>query len=180
MTDLFEVIRGRQSVRKFEPTDVTAEQLAPVLEAMSRAPSAGNLQAYEVVVVRSKERRDQLAKAAHDQLYVAEAPVVLVFLHDPARSATSYATRGADLFACQDATIAAAYAQLAAHAVGLATLWVGSFDDEAVCKIVNARPGLHPCAFIVVGHAAETPEKTTRRPLDEIVHQERFGRAPRS
>jgi nitroreductase len=177
MTDLFDVIRDRQSVRKFQPTDVPAEQLATVLEAMNRAPSAGNLQAYEVVVVRSKERRDLLAKVAHDQVYVAEAPVVLVFLHDPAKSATSYAARG-DLYACQDATIAAAYAQLAAHALGLATLWVGSFEDEAVCKIVNARPGLHPCAFILIGHAAETPEKTTRRPLGELVHQERFGRSP--
>jgi len=139
---------------------------------MNRAPSGGDLQAYEVVVVRTPERRRDLARAAYGQDFVAGAPVVLVFFMHPARSAAKYGHRGEALYACQDTTIAAAHAQLAAHALGLATVWVGAFDDEAVCRAVDAPRGLRPSSLLVIGHAAEAPEVTPRRPLSELVHRE--------
>lgn len=174
MPDFMDVIRSRHSIRQFAPTDVSEGDLGQVLEAMSHAPSAGALQAYEVVVVREAERRRRLARAAGDQEFVAEAPVVLVFFMDPARSRAKYGRRGDDLYACQDATIAAAHAQLAAHSLGLATVWVGAFRDDAVCRAVAAPPGLRPSSLLVIGHAAGPPEPVPRRPLDDLVRRETF------
>jgi nitroreductase len=177
--DFFDVIRSRRSVRAYRDADVSEDDLARVLDAMNHAPSAGDLQAYEVVVVRSPERRGRLARAAYHQAFVAAAPVVLVFFMHRARSRAKYGERGARLYACQDATIAAtiaaAHAQLAAHALGLATVWVGAFDDEAVRQAVDAPVGLHPSSLLVVGHPAELPEPTPRRPLADLVRRETFG-----
>lgn len=172
MPDFFEVIRSRHSVRAFAPTPVREKDLASILDAMNRAPSAGDLQAYEVVVVRTPERRRLLARAALDQDFVAEAPLVLVFFMNPARSRRKYGHRGETLYACQDATIAAAHAQLAAHALGLGTVWVGAFDDEAVRQIVAAPAGLRPSSLLVIGHPGEVPERTPRRALEDLVHEE--------
>ncbi len=172
--DFFEVIRSRHSVRSYTRTDVSEDDLSAVLDAMNRAPSAGNLQAYEVVVVRSRAHRQRLALAAYGQDFVADAPVVLVFFANPGRSREKYGERGAGLYACQDATIAAAHAQLAAHARGLATVWVGAFEDEAVRRAVAAPDGLRPSSLLIVGHPAESPEATPRRPLRELARSETF------
>jgi nitroreductase len=99
---------------------------------------------------------------------------VLVFFRNPARSRRKYGRRGEELYACQDATIAAAHAQLAAHAQGLATVWVGAFDDEAVSAAVGAPEGLRPSSLLVIGYPAETPEPTPRRSLRELVRREKF------
>jgi nitroreductase len=174
MPSFFDVIHGRRSIRSYETTEIARDDLDAVLDAMRRAPSAGNLQAYEVVVVRDADQRWRLARAAHEQMFVAEAPLVIAFFMNPARARDRYGRRADELYACQDATIAAAHAQLAAHARGLGTVWVGAFDDHAVCRALNAPPGLRPSSLLVIGHPAETPEPTPRRALDDLVRQERF------
>ncbi|MCX7887196.1 MAG: nitroreductase family protein, partial [Verrucomicrobiae bacterium] len=116
--DLFETIRRRCSVRAFKDRPVAEADLQRILAAANAAPSAGNMQAYEIVVVCDVVRRRRLAKAAWDQYFIAEAPVALVFLSNPQRNRERYGQRGAELYAVQDATIACAYAQLAATALG--------------------------------------------------------------
>ena len=170
--DLFATVEARHSVRAFEPREVEPARLEQVLMAANRAPSAGNRQAYQIVVVRAPGRRRALAQAAHGQAFVADAPVVLVFCADPERSAERYGWRGSELFAVQDATIAAAYAQLVAAALGLGSTWVGAFDEAAAAGVVG---GLRPICLLPLGYPAERPEPTSRRGLDDLVHDERLG-----
>lgn len=172
--EFFEVIRHRRSVRAYQPTAVEAEKVRQILACAMAAPSAGNLQAYAIVVVTDAKTRRALARAALDQMFIAEAPVVLVFFQDPGRSAVKYGRRGAELYSLQDATIACAYAQLAATALGLASCWVGAFDEETVNRLLKAPPGLRPVALLAVGYPAEVPYPTGRRPLEEVVRWETF------
>jgi nitroreductase len=175
--DLFATVEARHSVRAFEPRAIEPTRLEQILMAANCAPSAGNLQAYQIVVVRALAHRRALAHAAHRQAFVADAPVVLVFCADPERSAERYGRRGAELFAVQDATIAAAYAQLAAAALGLASTWVGAFDEAAAADVVG---GLRPVCLLPLGYPAETPVPTPRRRLDDLVHEERLGNGARA
>ncbi len=167
--DFFDVLRARHSIREFSTRNVANTELKKILSAADAAPSAGNLQSYEIVAIRDPERKAALARAAFGQDSIASAPVILVFCADPKSSAAKYADRGADLFCIQDATIAASYAQLSATALGLASVWVGAFDEKAVRNIVG---GLKPICILPVGYAAAKPEITSRRRLDELVHQE--------
>lgn len=171
----FDVVAARRSVRAFQDRPVEPEKLNRILEAANLAPSAGDLQAYEIVVVRDPEARKRLAKAALGQWFIAEAPVNLVFLANPARSARRYGGRGAELYCIQDATIAAAYAQLAAHALGLGSVWVGAFHDDEVREVVGAGRDLKPVAIITIGYPAEKPRATPRRRIEDLVSSERFG-----
>lgn len=142
----FGVVDRRVCIRQFERSDALASQLQvpdAVLDRAFRtarlAPSAGNLQAYQVIVVRDEAQKRDLARACVDQAFVATAPVVLVWLADPVRSARKYGTRGTQLYCLQDATIAASYAQLALTALGLCSCWVGAFDEDAVARVVGAE-----------------------------------------
>ena len=119
-------------MRAYKPQAVEESKLKRLFEAANMAPSAGNLQAYRVQVVRDQEKKDALAKAAHGQGFIAQAPVCLVFCADPERSAAKYGKRGTELYSVQDATIAGAFAMLAAVDLGLATVWVGDFDEKKV------------------------------------------------
>lgn len=170
MWDFFKTVRHRHSIRRYQPDmAVEDEKLHAILETAIAAPSAGDLQAYQVVAVRDRDLRAALATAAHGQGFVAEAPVVLVFCSQPERSAREYGERGRDLFALQDTTIAAAYAQLAAVAAGLGSTWVGYFQEHEVRRVLGLPEDLHPIALLCLGYPAELPEVTPRRRLDELV-----------
>jgi len=173
--DYFEAVKARHSIRAFQARPVEDEKVRRIIESVNLAPSAGDLQAYEIVVVKDQRRKNQLAKAALGQDFVAEAPVCFVFLAYPERSSRKYGRRGSELYCVQDATIAASYAELAATALGLASTWVGAFDDEAVAEAVEAPRGRRPIAILPVGYPAETPDITPRRPIDEIVYRETSG-----
>lgn len=170
MWDFFETVRHRHSVRKFlANAPVEAEKLHAVLETACTAPSAGDRQSYHIVVITQPDLRARLARAAHDQAFIREAPASLVFFCDTNRSGERFGKRGEKLYAVQDATIAAAYTQLAAVAAGLGSIWIGEFDEEAVTKLCGPGTELRPVAILSVGYPAELPEPTRRRPLDDIV-----------
>ena len=169
--DFFSVVQGRRSVRAYAQRAVEEDKLRRVLETVNQAPSAGDLQAYEIVVVSDSDAKAALARAAHGQDFIFEAPLVLVFCANAERSSGQYGRRGADLYCIQDATIAAAYAQLAAVALGLSTVWVGAFDESAVARVVG---GLKPVCIMPVGYRAEDPNATPRRPVEDLVHSGRL------
>ena len=167
--DFFEAVRTRHSIRAFENRPVEEEKIHRIIEAVNLAPSAGDLQAYELVVVKDSALRDELARAALGQSFVSEAPVCFVFLAYPERSSKKYGRRGSELYCLQDATIAATYVMLGATALGLSSTWVGAFDEEAAAKALGASRGKRPVAILPVGYAAELPEITPRRPISDIV-----------
>lgn len=168
--DFFEVVHKRQSVRKFTAQQVEEDKLNRILEAVNRAPSAGNLQAYRIFVVKDPKTRQLLAQATGNQECIAQAPVVLVFCAEPMRSAARYGARGEQLYCIQDATIACNYAQLAATALGLSTVWIGTvFDPETIRESLSIKEDLWPIALLPIGYPAEIPKYTSRRPLAELV-----------
>lgn len=172
--EFFSVLHGRSSIRVFQERKVEGPLLDRIVGAALSAPSAGNLQAYKIVVVEDRRARSALARAACDQEFIAVAPVVLIFFADPAGSARRYGKRGADLYATQDATIACAYAQLAASALDLGSVWVGAFRDQEVRKAVGAPEDLMPVALLPIGYPREDPEKTSRLSASALVHHNRF------
>lgn len=169
--DFFTVIAERHSMRAFASRPVEEEKLQRILETANRAPSAGNRQAYAIYVVREQNRKQAVAVAAYDQQFVAEAPVVLIFCADPARSAVRYQERGERLYSLQDATVACTFAMLSATALGLASVWVGAFQESAVRQAANIPQDLIPVAILPIGYAAQEPTPTPRRPLDDLVHE---------
>ncbi len=168
--DFFEVVKKRRSIRIYESRPIEDDKLQQILETINAAPSAGNLQAYDVVVVKDQKRKDALAAAAWDQICIARAPVVLVFCTVPERSAERFQRLGADLFCIQDTAIAASYGQLAATALGLSSVWVGSFDAQEAGKVIDAPGYVNPVAIMPIGYPAETPGPSSRRPLEDLAY----------
>ncbi len=168
--EYFELIQKRRSVRQFLSQTVEAEKLQAILEAANCAPSAGNLQAYEIFIVTTPEMRHQLAVASLDQGFIEQAPLALVFCANPRRSVGKYGQRGEKLYCLQDATIACTYAQLALTALGLASVWVGAFRDDEVRRAIGVGEELIPVAILPIGYPGDVPESRGRRSLSDLVH----------
>jgi nitroreductase len=170
MWDFFETVRHRHSIRKFrDDLPVEAEKLHAILEMACAAPSAGDLQSYRIYVIQDAAKRELLNAAAMEQPFIAEAPVSLLFCSDPQRAAGKYGARGENLYALQDATIAATYAQLAIVAAGLGSTWVGHFDEGKLKTSLQLEAGVEPIAILCVGYPAELPTESPRRHLNEVV-----------
>lgn len=139
----------------FQKKEVEAEKLEEILATADSAPSAGNLKAREIIVVKDVETKKKLAEAAFGQDFFASAPLVLVFFSVPSRSAGKYGERGRELYCLQDATIAASFAWLQAVMLGLSCCWVGAFEEDRVNEILKVKEDWRPIALLPLGYSAE-------------------------
>jgi len=163
-----EVVARRRSVRRFNTKlAVSDADVTALLEAAVTAPSAGNIQPWRFFVLRSAEARERLAKAL-SQRWAAAAPLVIVVAVDPRPSAARYGDRGEYLYCLQDTAAAVEMILLTAVDRGLASCWIGAFDDRAVAEAIGATHPVTPIAVLPIGHPAESGGRPTRRPLDEI------------
>lgn len=174
--DLFEAIKSRRSVRAFTREKVSKEEVEKLIDAARWAPSAGNIQPWEFIVVRKPEIKRRLSIAALRQTFIEKAPVVIVVCANQIRSGRGYGARGVNLYCLQDTAAATQNIHLAATALGLATCWVGAFKEEEAKKTLNLPEGVRPVAIIPVGHPAKKPMARSRRHINEIIHYETYRR----
>ncbi|KXB00612.1 hypothetical protein AKJ48_00725 [candidate division MSBL1 archaeon SCGC-AAA261O19] len=167
-------ISERRSVRKFKSDPVSEEDLNKILEAARWAPSAGNAQPVELVVLKEKDQKEELVKASLGQAFLAEAPIDIVVCANVPRTKKRYGERGSEMYVYHDTAAAAQNIHLMALALGYGTCWVGAFDDEAVEEVINAPDNIEPHVIIPVGKPAESPNPPRKRSLDEIVHEDGF------
>lgn len=169
--EILDVLKKRHSVRQFKDKEIEKEKIQLILEAANSAPSAGNLQAREIFLVKDKQKKQKLVETALRQTFIAEAGIVLIFFADPQRSASKYGQRGKELYCIQDATLSAAHAWLQAVELGLAACWVGAFDDELIKEALEIKQGWQPVVILPIGYPDEKPFPSPRRDLKDLVHE---------
>jgi nitroreductase len=172
--ELREAISKRQSIRVYTPREVEKAKLLRILEDANKAPSAGNLQARDFIIVRDEGRKKEIARAAFDQSFIARAPVVVVVCSNKARSAAKYRRRGANLYSILDAALASQNLMLSCLEEGLSSCYVGAFNEGTVRKILGIPKTLVPVGIIPVGYPDEKPHSADRLPLAKIVHWEEW------
>src|ERR687894_945349 len=174
--DFETVVKRRRMCRVFLDRDVPQEKIARILELASRYPSAGHTEPQEFIVVRDPRVKEDLARAALDQRFVARAPLVIVVVSDVRRSARRYGERGVRFFSIIDGAFVAMLILLAVVEEGLGACFVGSFYDEEVQEVLSLPQEVRPIGIIPIGYCAEGPRKLRRRSREQIVHRDRYGR----
>lgn len=163
---------SRKSIRKFTDKLIEEDKIIKILNIINRAPSAGNLQAYEVIVVKSKDKIRSLYEASLQQKFISEAPVILVFVAKTQESSKVYGKRGEKLYCIQDATIAGTYAMLACEALGISSTWVGAFEEHKIKEVLNCREDEMPIALLPIGYTLTSKiSVTNRKDLSELVRE---------
>ena len=142
----------RRSVRQFQNTPVTTQQVETLLRAAMCAPSAGNQQPWEFYVVQDRETQARLSQCSPYAGCAAKAPLVLVPCAK--KEGVGYPEN-----VPMDLSAATENILLEAVALGLGAVWLGIAPLEAriagVRKVLNIPETLEPFALVAVG----TPEK---------------------
>ena len=165
-TDTIRTILGRRSVRSFQQKPVVEKDLKVILEAGRNAPSAANRQPWHVVVVREEAQKKRLAAACANQMWIAEAGVVLAGIGKPEVNEKWYAV---DTAICLENMI------LAATSLGYGTCWIGAFDQNLVREVLGIPDDLTVIALTPVGVPADEPAARPRMSLSEFASAEKYG-----
>ncbi|MDA8087626.1 MAG: nitroreductase family protein [Nitrospiraceae bacterium] len=166
--NVYTAIKERRSIRCFEKKDIPQDAVERLIDALLWAPSAGNLQSRKFYFVRDAALKQRLGEEALGQRFLAGAPIVIVACADE-RAVSKYGPRGTGLYCVQDASISIMGMMLAAHELGLGSVWVGAFSEEGVSGVLDLPSWLRPVAIVPVGYPAETPRAPKRVSSREAV-----------
>jgi len=169
--DVIEAIKNRCSVRAYQKKDVEEEKLQTILECARLAPSASNLQEWRFIVVRDKKTRASLAGAANNQMFVAQAPVILVCCADTKH----HVMRCGEKCYPIDVAIAIDHITLAAVELGLGTCWIGAFYSDKVRGLLGIPDSVPIVSLLTLGYPRPGSARPKNRlPLEEIVRHEHW------
>ena len=183
--EVLEAIKTRRSVRKYKATPVDDKTLQLVLEAARWAPSWANTQCWRFILVRDSNIKAELAQAlrgkASDALNPAtdairNAPVVIVACAELGKSGHfegKPATDKGDWYMF-DVALAMQNLALAAHSLGVGTVYVGNFDAKKVASILEVPPGFCVVAMTPLGYPDQEPKTRPRRELSQTVFHDKF------
>ena len=169
------MITSRQSIRKFTSESIPDSIIDDIANIGRSAPSGGNRQPWRIVIVTKQDLKNKLVAAAHDQKFMAVAPVVYVICAVPEESAERYKERGRNLYTLQDTAALTLNILFGAHLHGYGACWIGSFNEKEVSKILNIPTDMRPVAIVPVGRIeGEIPPLRGRKSLSEIIIREQF------
>lgn len=171
--EIVECIENRTSVREFRPDPVDDDVVTEALRMANLAPSAGNLQARDFIVIRNAATKKALAQAAYGQDFIRTAPLVIVFCANLERIG-HYGERGRNLYCLQDVAAAVQNVSLYLHSKGLGSVWVGAFDEERAREAIGAPAHARPVALLPLGYPAEKGVHRRRLPMESLVHREKW------
>jgi nitroreductase len=174
--NIFDCITTRRSIRKFEKKEVDDRLIGVMLYMATHAPSCGNMQDWQFVIVKDEKIKEKLFEAALQQPPLKEAPLVIVVCADLEKASLRHGKRGEVFYSIQDTANATTILLLTAHVLGLGALWIGAFDEERVKDILQLPEKLRPVALIPVGYAAEKPEMPKKIPFENLTWIERVGK----
>jgi nitroreductase len=167
--DFGELIAKRYSVRAYKADPVPEELLGKVLEAARLAPTAANRQPFQVYVVRTAGREQELGKVYH-RPWFTQAPLVLCVCTAPAQAWVRIKFDG-KCYADVDAAIVMDHMILAAAEAGLGTCWIADFNPAAAREVLELPAGVEPVLFTPLGFPADEPKPKERKPLAELVRR---------
>ena len=166
--EFYDVINTRRSIRSYKKDEIPAESMNRVLEATRIAPSGHNRQFWKFYIVKNEQKKEVIAKACDDQLWIGEAPAVIVAVgYNIPYSRGGYM---GDMTFMMDVSIAFTQLILAARAEGLGTCWIGAFSNEKVKAAMGLPDDENVVAVTPIGYPDKVvfSENTSRKTLEEI------------
>jgi len=170
--DYYEVVKKRRSFRGYKPEMPEEEKIENILEAARLAPTWANMQGVHYIIVKEPENVKAVWKAIGQETKFFDAPMFIVGIISPSSSGVNKSGEkyyGVDFGICFEHLI------LAAAAEGLATCWIGWFNEEKLKNLLNIPKKYKVMGLTPLGYPNKSKgEVKDRKPINEIVHYEQF------
>ena len=181
-----EILKNRVSLRQYAERPITQADKNAIIEAAMRAPTAGNMMMYSMIIVSDQDLKQRLSETCDHQPFIAKAPLVIVFFADLQRWFDYYEDSGvkdyckdqgkdfagpaeADLLlGCSDALIAAQNTVISAEALGIGSCYIGDIMEnyETHQQLFNLPPFVFPISMLCYGYYPEGERAKPRERFD--------------
>lgn len=163
---LVDIILSRRSIRRYEQRPIPEEIMRLILEAGRMAPSAANRQPWHFIVVTEQELKEKLSQWRFTRFLKDSAAVIVGCGENNRPRAARWATI--------DVSIALENMVIAAWALGVGSCWIGGFNEKEVKELLGIPDNIKVIALLSLGYPAEQPAPRRKKPLEKIVHYNRF------
>ncbi len=164
------LIRERHSVRAYRSDPVEDEMLAQVLEAARMAPTAANRQPFQLVVIHTAGRKQDLMRI-YPRDWFTQAPLVICACGVPSQG---WVHRDGKTYWEVDVAIAMDHLILAAANLGLGTCWIAAFDRQAARDVLGLPNDVEPLLFTPLGYPADKAGPKMRKSIEQLVRYEKW------
>lgn len=171
---VFELIQDLKSFRKCTDEVVPRKKVGKILEAGRLAPSPGNVQSTEFIVVEEEQKKEFLENAAGDKR-VEEAPTAVIILADMDRMARKVGDAYAREAGIAEAAVAAQNMRLVAKEEGVGSAWISGFKEDVVVNQFNIPGDKQPMGAVLLGYADSEIERGSKFGLNEICFYDEYG-----
>jgi len=163
--DFIELAKKRYSVRAYKSTPIEYHKLQVVLDAARLAPTAANRQPFQIIIIQTQDRQEELLRIYNKPWFV-EAPLIICICCIPSESWTR---KDGKSYCDIDAAIVMDHLILAATDQGLGTCWVGAFEPEEARKVLQLADAVEPIAFTPLGYPNDQPGDLVRKTIEELL-----------
>jgi nitroreductase len=171
MSAFMELVKNRYSVRGFQNKPVEEPLILKVLEAGRLAPSACNNQPWAFIVIRKDATKKKLA-AVYERAWFVSAPVILALCCD---HSLAWRRKDGRSYGEVDVAIAMDHITLAATEAGLGTCWIANFVPDQARQVLELPETIEPVVFTPLGYPVTAAAQKKRKPLNEIIHWEKYN-----
>jgi nitroreductase len=173
--NIFEATTSLTLTTDFHKKPVDEKIIGLILHTGTHAPTAGNLQEWEFVVVEDDAKKEALSEAALGLRHVKIAPSVIVICADLRKAALKYGKRGELVYAPEDIGGCAAYMGLAANALEIGFDLIKSFDEEEVKNILNLPENVRPLILMPIGYPKGKKEDRKINPFENVTYVNKWN-----
>jgi len=197
-SSVLELLRKRISLRQYAERTINDEEIKAIIEGAMRAPTAGNMMMYSMIIISDQNLKQRLSETCDHQPFIAKAPLVIVFLADLQRWFDFYCDSGVEdyckdqgrefsgpneadlLLASCDALIAAQNAVIAAEGLGIGSCYIGDIMEnyEIHKELLKLPPYVFPISMLCFGYYPEGERPKPRERFDSkyIVSENNYNR----
>ena len=173
-----ELIKVRQSDRKYLPQEVEKEKIVKCLEAARLAPSANNSQPWKFVVVDEPEMKNRIATLAAGlgmNKWAVQAPVIIaVVLEGQGFMSSAGSVLKGKEFRLMDIGMAVEHLCLQAADLGLGTCIMGWFDEKKVKRLLQVPRTKRIPLLISLGYPDTQTRSKIRKSIKEVASWNRY------
>jgi nitroreductase len=176
-----ELIKTRQSVRKYSPKPVEREKIERCIEAARLAPSACNSQPWKFIIVDDTELKKKVANETFSTIapfnkFAIQAPVIIAIVMEKPSLLSQFGGRVKDKdFYLIDIGITAEHFCLQAAEEGLGTCMLGWFNEKNVLKLLDIPAKKRIGLLITLGYTADEPRKKIRKEIKEMSNYNKYS-----
>lgn len=176
-----DVVDSRRSIRKFKEEKLTWDEVEQIIDSGRKAPASGNIQNTRIIVVTDELKKENIAHACLKQNWIAKAPVILVLCNDPDKIKSFYGERGIKLYSVQNCAAVAENILLAATNLGIASCWIGAFNEKGIKKSLRIPNDVSAEIIIPIGYRYPDvkPGKSFKIDLDKMIFHNEWKKTNR-